>query len=111
MLEHEQARTAHQEDALALAPAQEPEPAVERQPAAEAVPPAASMEELTGQPAVATQAGPKPEEQPELATSDTVIEQLAHGMVAKELDDNDEKYLADQRLPGDCRSSAASTSS
>ena len=97
MLEHEQSRPQHQEHPLAVAPALEPEAAVEHQPAVSAVPPAASFEELTNQPTVgAEQAAARPaeEEQIPLSTSDTVVEQLSHGMVAKELDENDERYLA-----------------
>lgn len=95
MQEHEQPR-AQDLHAPELAPAHEAEPAVEaqHQPTAEAVPPAASFGELTGQPAVEAQ-GPQAEnaEAQPLANTDAVIEQLAHGMVAKELDDNDERFL------------------
>lgn len=94
MQEHAQRQADHQQDPHALAAAQEAGPAVEAQASAQTAPQAASFEELTNQPAVAT-AAPQEREQPELATSDTVIEQLAHGMVDKELDDNAEKYLAD----------------
>jgi hypothetical protein len=89
MLEHEQQRTTHHDDAISAA-VHPPEPAVEHQPAVEAVPRAASFAELTGQPAVA--AGARTGEAP-LANTDAVIEQLAHGMVAKELDDNDHRFL------------------
>jgi hypothetical protein len=64
------------------------EVAVERQPATDKVPPAASFSELTGQPKTeAKKAEP-------LANTDAMIEQLAHGMVAKELDDKDREFLA-----------------
>src|SRR5947207_13732408 len=101
MQEHEQARTAKDDHALEQAAIHEPEAAVEQQPQAQAqaVPRAASFAELTGQPAV-EQAGPRPEDPAATnnttALTDAVIEQLAHGMVAKELDDNDEKFLAAQ---------------
>jgi hypothetical protein len=90
MLEHEQQRTTHHDDAIEAA-VHQPEPAVEHQPAVQAVPPAASFAELTGQPAVAAAAKTG---EPPLANTDAVFEQLAHGMVAKELDDNDQKFLA-----------------
>jgi hypothetical protein len=90
MFEHEQQRTTHHDDAIE-APVHQPAPAVEHQPAVQAVPPAASFAELTGQPKAAA-AGPATE--PPLANTDAMIEQLAHGMVAKELDDNDQKFLA-----------------
>jgi hypothetical protein len=89
MLEHEQQRSSHHDDAIE-APVHQPEPAVEHQPAIQKVPPAASFAELTGQPKAV--AGPATE--PPLANTDAVIEQLAHGMVAKELDDSDQKFLA-----------------
>jgi hypothetical protein len=95
MFEHEQQRTAHHDDAIE-APVHQPAPAVEHQPAVQAVPPAASFAELTGQPAVAKADPAKadPAKDPPLANTDAVIEQLAHGMVAKELDDNDQRFLA-----------------
>jgi hypothetical protein len=92
MLEHEQHRNTQHDDALAAPAVHEQEAAVEHQPAAQQVPPAASFAELTGQPKVAETAGPKTEAP--LANTDAMIEQLAHGMVAKELDDNDQKFLA-----------------
>ena len=99
MQEHEQRRSEHQNEGLQHAQAHEPEAAVEKQaqPQAEAVPRAASFEQMTGQPAVEA---PKPKPEDPAATNNTtaltdaVIEQMAHGMVAKELDDNDEKFLA-----------------
>ena len=91
MLEQDQERTTRSDDAFAQAPAQEATPAVEAQPTAQTIPPAASFAELTGQPAVET-AAKKPEDQP-LGNTDAMIEQLAHGMVAKELDDKDEHFL------------------
>jgi hypothetical protein len=91
---HDQQRNQHQED-VTVAPIQAPEPAVEQQPVARNVPPAASFAEMTGQPAVAAGAkdATKANDQP-LANTDAVIEQLAHGMVAKDLDANDEHFLA-----------------
>lgn len=85
---HEQERkpSAQQDDAVLAASIRPPEPAVENQASVEAVPPAASFAELTGQPKAKT------EEQP-LSNSDAVIEQLAHGMVAKDLDAKDEQFL------------------
>ena len=90
MQEHDQQRSSHHDDALHAPPAQELEPAVEQQPQVQAIPPAASFAELTGQPAVAAPA--RAEDQP-LTNVDAMIEQLAHGMVAKELDDKDEHFL------------------
>jgi hypothetical protein len=103
MRQHEQPQSEHKDEALEQAQAQhEPEAAIEQQPKANAaaVPKAASFEQLTGQPAVEQQQGHKAED-PAVANNtgaltDAVIEQLAHGMVAKELDDNDEKFLAAQ---------------
>jgi hypothetical protein len=71
-------------DGLAVAP---PEPAIERQPAVEAAPPAASFAELTGEPRT-QKAADKP-----LANQDAVVEQLAHGMVDKDLNDKDLHFL------------------
>lgn len=88
----EHARRPEHEDALAMAPAHQAEPAVEAQPGAQKLPPAASFAELTGQPAVAKADSSKAGDQP-LANADAVIEQLAHGMVAKELDAADEHFL------------------
>jgi hypothetical protein len=100
--DHEQ-RNAHQDESLEQAAhAQEPQAAVEHQaqPAqAEAVPRAASFEQLTGQPAVESP-GPKAEDKAATnntgAVTDAIIEQLAHGMVDKELDDNHERFLQEQ---------------
>jgi hypothetical protein len=53
---------------------------------------------MTGQPAVGPQGAGSEAQQPAVRTdgvTDTVVEQLSHGMVAKELDDKDEKYLGD----------------
>jgi len=96
MLEQEQQRSAQNEEAVDVSAAQEAEAAVEQQPKVntEAVPRSASFGELTGQPAVEAQAqaeGGQVGAQP--ISTDAVIEQLAHGMVAKELDDNDERFL------------------
>ncbi len=93
MQEHEQSRSAQSNDGFEMAAAQEPEAAVEAQRQAEAAPPAASFGELTGQTATAQATTAEAAQAPPLAT-DAVIEQLAHGMVAKELDDNDERFLA-----------------
>jgi hypothetical protein len=97
---HEQRSPEH--DAVEMPPpAVEVQPAVEAQPAVSKAPPAASFAELTGQPAVAkgevvnaetANAEPRAEDKP-LASADAVIEQLAHGMVAKELDASDEHFL------------------
>lgn len=95
MQAHDQQRSPHPDEAIEAAPAHQPEPAVEHQPAIQKVPPAASFAELTGQPAVAAAARAEsagPEDQP-LANADAVIEQLAHGMVDKELDAKDEHFL------------------
>ncbi len=95
MQEHEQAQSAQTNDGFEMAAAQEPEAAVEAQRQAEAQPPAASFAELTGQqPAVAAGAQQAEAAQPQPLATDAVIEQLAHGMVAKELDDRDEAFLA-----------------
>jgi alpha/beta hydrolase fold len=96
MQEHEQRHSAQQDDLDAFA-VRPPEPAVEQQGSVEAIPPAASFAELTGQPAVATgaardQAEPQTEQRP-LANTEAVIEQLSHGMVAKDLDDADLRFL------------------
>ena len=104
MYAHEQ-RRADQANAIESAPAQDHAPAVEPQPAAKQVPPAASFAQLTGQPAVAAdktgadKAGPDkaaPEkaagDEP-LADPDAVIEQLAHGMVDRDLGEREEHFL------------------
>src|SRR5262249_12077897 len=73
----------------------------EAQPAGRQVPPAASFAEMTGQPAVAkadpakadpAKQAPKSEDEP-LTNADAVVEQLAHGMIDKELDARDEHFL------------------
>jgi hypothetical protein len=95
MQENDQQRSSHHDDAIHLSPVPDLQPAVEQQPSIEAIPPAASFAELTGQPAVA-EAGAKTEDQPLAnvdAMNDAMIEQLAHGMVAKELDATDETFL------------------
>jgi hypothetical protein len=94
MQAHEQQQSANHDDAIEVAPVHTPEPAVEAQPAAGRIPPAASFAQMTGEPAVAAGAreAAKPADQP-LANTDAVIEQLAHGMVAKDLDANDEHFL------------------
>ena len=90
MLEHDQKRTTQPDEAIEAA-THEPEPAVEAQPKAKEVPPAASFAELTGQDQEVTKKAAEPEAP--LANVDAMIEQLAHGMVAKELDDKDEHFL------------------
>jgi hypothetical protein len=95
MQEHEQEQGAQSNDGFEMAAAQEPEAAVEAQRQAEGAPPSASFAELTGQqPALA--AGPQQADaaQAQPIATDAVIEQLAHGMVAKELDDRDDAFLA-----------------
>jgi hypothetical protein len=87
---HEQERKsgAQQDETIDATQVPKAEVAVERQPATDKVPPAASFSELTGQPKTeAKKAEP-------LANTDAMIEQLAHGMVAKELDDKDREFLA-----------------
>jgi len=101
MQAHDQQRS-HPDDAVEIAPSHAPEPAVEAQPAGQQVPPAAGFAELTGQPAVAkadpAKADPakaeatKSEDQP-LTNADAVVEQLAHGMIDKEVDAKDEHFL------------------
>jgi hypothetical protein len=97
---HDQQRS-HSDHAVELTPSHAPEPAVEVQPAAQQVPPAASFAELTGQPAVAkaepakaepAKAEARSEDQP-LTNADAVVEQLAHGMIDKDLDAKDEHFL------------------
>jgi hypothetical protein len=97
---HEQ-RHAHQDQDLEKTAIHEPEAAVAKQvdpKAPEAVPRAASFEEMTAQQKGAEKA-PAVEDPKKAdhgtAVTDAVVEQLAHGMVAKELDDKDEKFLAD----------------
>jgi hypothetical protein len=90
MLEHDQPRPEHAE-AHAQAPVQEPVAATEMHAPAKTVPPAASFAELTGQDKEVTQAAATADAP--LANVDAMIEQLAHGMVAKELDDKDEHFL------------------
>ncbi len=95
MLEQEQAQK-QQNESVDQAQALEPEAATERQPAGP-VPGPASFEQMTGQPAVGAEAPKAAPSQiaPPDGVTDTVVEQLAHGMVAKELDDRDEQYLAE----------------
>ena len=88
--EHERQSSTHHEDAIDATAVRPPEAAVEPQTTADKIPPAASFAELTGQPATASATA---KEQPPLASSDAVIEQLAHGMVAKDLDDKDHEFL------------------
>jgi len=98
MQAHEPQRSSQHDDALDVSPVDRPgpAPAIERQPTAQAVPPAASFAELTGQPAVAEAAAKdaKDTRAPEpLANVDAVVEQLAHGMVDKDLNDADQQFL------------------
>jgi hypothetical protein len=92
--EQQQRHQEHIDHSLAVAPAHEAEAAVVHQPAVHAAPAAASFEQLTNQPAVAAKAHAERQQAPTTDTSDTVVEQLAHGMVDKELDENDKQFLA-----------------
>lgn len=94
MQSHDQHRSSHHDDAIE-APVHQPEPAVEAQPAAQQVPPAASFAELTGEPAVAAGARAEPAKAGDepLTNVDALIEQLAHGMVDKELGAREEHFL------------------
>lgn len=94
MQAHDQQRSPNHDDAIEVAPAHAPEPAAVAQPAVQKIPPAASFAEMTGEPAVAagTKEAAKPADQP-LTNQDAVIEQLAHGMVAKDLDAASEHFL------------------
>src|ERR1043165_2803866 len=88
MPEKERKPSAQHDQSIDASQVPKAESAVEKQPAVTAVPPAASFGELTGQPA---SEGNKAEKPAPLA--DAVVEQLAHGMVAKDLDSKDEAYL------------------
>jgi hypothetical protein len=88
MQDHERQSGAQHDQTIDATKVPKAEPAVEKQPAVEAVPPAASFAELTGQPAVEGKKADTP-----LANTDAMIEQLAHGMVAKDLDDKDLQFL------------------
>jgi hypothetical protein len=93
MQAHDQQQSPKHDDATQVAPAHAPEPAVEAQPAVQQIPRAASFAQMTGQPAVAVGAkAEKAEDQP-LSNQDAVCEQLAHGMVAKDLGGADEHFL------------------
>jgi|GEM_PF-3750224 len=91
MQQHEQAHTTRPQDALDVQPARDREAAAEHAAAPAHIPPAASFSELTGAPAV--KPDDKKSEAKPLANTDAMIEQLAHGMVAKELDATDEAFL------------------
>jgi hypothetical protein len=95
MQAHDQQRSSHHDDAIELAPVQAAEPAVEAQPAVQKVPPAASFAELTGEPAVAAGAKAEPDKAGDapLTNTDALIEQLAHGMVDRELGAKEEHFL------------------
>lgn len=93
MYAHEPRRPEH-DDAIEQAPPQHAAPAVEPQVQPQQLPPAASFEQLTGQPAVAAADRTEPATPAPLANTDAVIEQLAHGMVAKDLGAADERFLA-----------------
>jgi len=67
------------------------DPAVEAQPTSQVAPPAASFAALTGQHDIET--GEPSHAQP-LANEEAMIEQLAHGMVAKDLGAEHERFLA-----------------
>jgi hypothetical protein len=90
MPEQERKPSAQHDQSVDATQVPKAEAAVEKQPAVTAVPPAASFGELTGESATEAK---KPETPPPLVTSDAVIEQLAHGMVAKDLDSKDEAFL------------------
>jgi hypothetical protein len=104
MLEQEQTHNEQEVDPAEVTPVTELQPAVEAQPQVTAAPPAASFEALTGQQqetALAPTAQPEvaaadaeTEKAKPLGNKDAVIEQLAHGMVDKELDDKDEEFCA-----------------
>lgn len=85
MQQHEQAKDKHAQDAHDIKPVKDQTPATEIH-AGGKVPPVASAGELTG--AAKEEAKAEP-----LGNVDAVIEQLAHGMVAKELDAKDEAFL------------------
>lgn len=88
MQQHEHDKDKRHEDAHDIKPVREQAPATEIQLGGK-VPPAASFGELTGQgKEEATAEHDKP-----LTSVDAVVEQLAHGMVAKELDAKDEAFL------------------
>lgn len=89
MQEQERQSSSQHDEAISATDIKPVEAAVEAQPAVEAIPPVASFAELTGEPKAETEAKkPSP-----LANTDAVIEQLAHGMVAKDLDDKDQQFL------------------
>ena len=88
MHEHQQGKDKRPDNALDVEPVKDQTSAVEVQ-AGGKVPPAASFAELTGQPKAEAAA----HDEPPLGNVDAVIEQLAHGMVAKELDAKDEAFL------------------
>jgi hypothetical protein len=92
----EQQQRANQQDNASEAPvAHDPVAAVEAQPQTHQAPPAASFSELTGSSRASTEtAASAPAQQAPLANTDAMIEQLSHGMVAKELDDKDQEFLA-----------------
>lgn len=95
MQAHEQAKRPEHDDAVAITAAPQPAPITDAQAAPARAPQAASFAELTGQPAVAgDRADPATSAEQPLANTDALIEQLAHGMVAKELDARDEQFLA-----------------
>jgi hypothetical protein len=104
MQAHEQQGRPHPEEAIEPAAAHPAEPAVEAQPTVQQAPPAASFAQLTGQtaqakdaahvepakqdPAKAAKSGDQP-----LGNADAVVEQLAHGMIDKELTPQDDHFL------------------
>lgn len=88
MQQHEQDKDKRHADAHDIQPVREREPTTEIQLGGK-VPAPASFGELTGQGKEAAGA----EHDKPLTNVDAVIEQLAHGMVAKELDGKDEAFL------------------
>lgn len=100
MLEHDQTRERSADPFAAPVAQQQPEAAIERQAAPQAMPPVAHAQELMGHQAaeVAEQEqAMAPAQAPAVETgavTDAVIEQLAHGMVDRELEDTHERFLA-----------------
>lgn len=102
MLQHEQQKSQHKDEAIeTVANEQEAEAAIAAPPAPVAAPPAAGFEQLTGQqkgpaPAeAAAKSGPPPAVE-STSVSDTFVEQCAHGMAYKDaLQDADEQLLAE----------------
>ena len=95
MQAHEQHARPNHDDPRRLPRPRSPSPRSRRQPAAQNGPAGGQLRRAhrpargRGRPAAQDQVQDQP-----LANTDAVIEQLAHGMVAKELDDKDEHFLA-----------------